>query len=150
MKYCNTDCKPLPTYTKKQIFELELEYNRKLKASGFQDIEKWSTSKRKVKRLQFIRGHTRWFIYKTKRKFLELKNESFNYYRVLGLFANHAPTDPILEQYREIIKEYAMSGCLSKAVRKINPTINRKSVCTYINTNLKKMILFVNKEFGND
>jgi len=134
--------------TKKEELELRCIWNKKLKESGFQDIEKWDGfSTRKKKQLHFIRSHIRWSDFKTKKNFHQTSEETFNYFRVLGLFAHHGP---VTAKYKEILIEYTMCGSLSKAIRTIDPNIKHSATLEYIHRNFKKMLKFVNEELDDE
>lgn len=134
--------------TKQEELALRAYWNRKLKESGFQDIEKWDSfiSKRKQK-VQFIRSHIRWDRYKTKQKFLEQSTDLQSYFRVLGIYAHHGPIKP---KYKEIIIKYSELGFLSKALRALGSKISPIVVQRYLNTNKLKMLHFVNEMDSRD
>ena len=135
-------------YTKREEMILRTVWNKKLKDSGFKDIEMWdSFDKRKTQRIQFIRSHIRWSHYKTKQKFLEQGDNLSNYFRVLGLYAHHGP---IKEKYKEIVILYTELGSIPKSLQALNSNIQQRAIQKYLVTNMPKMLKFVNEEFGND
>ncbi len=137
---------PLPTYTTQQILDLEHEWRLKLKASGFQDVEMWSNKpESKVKKLKFIKGQVRMYWYKTRENFWRDMKDKHNYYRVIGLYAHHAPVTTVDAKYREILKELAVCGNRQHAIDRAAPHIKRSSFIMYLKRNLPKMLAFVNK-----
>ncbi|MCW3101174.1 MAG: hypothetical protein JWL77_6792 [Chthonomonadaceae bacterium] len=166
-----TNSKPVGTYTKKELIALEHEWRLKLKASGFSDIEMWDNSPRKhVKKLKFIKGHIRKHRYdkytshitenvagigrisndkyKEMRKFWKgyklNAQDTYEYYRIIGLFSHHAPKTVLPEKYRKLLQYYATCGVCSEAIRKAAPTIKASAIEMYLKRNFKKMIEFVN------
>jgi hypothetical protein len=170
-----TDSKPIGTYTKKQLIELEHKWRLKLKKSGFEDIEMWDNKPlRKTKRLQFIKGHIRRHRYNMYRhhipktldsglkKTSELKDrnydemafwrgyqqnadETFEYYRILGLYAHHCPKGEMPEKYRKLLQVYASCGYRNEAIRKVAPKVKPSAIEMYLMRNFHKMIEFVDK-----
>ena len=128
--------------TKKEEFALRMQWNRKLKESGFQDIEKWDSFKVKNKqKIQFIRSHIRWSDFGTKEKFLRVGDDTSSYFRVLGLYAHHGP---IKDKYRELFLLYCDNGNLKKSIRDLKLDVTVQAVHMYITRNMPKMVKYVN------
>ena len=125
----------------RELMSLKMEWNRKLKDSGFQDIEMWDSFKIRNS-IKFIRSHIRWDMYKTKENFLNSKEEYSNYFRVLGIYAHHGPM-PL--KYKDIIIEYGNTGSIPQAIKNIKSTVAPTAVYNYLQRNLNKMITFVNE-----
>lgn len=153
MVYMNnqfTDAKPVGTYTKKELIDLEHKYRLLLKKDGFEDIEMWDNKpKQKRKRIKFIKGHIRWSHYINNGTSFAKKFEmNEQYFNIIGLYANHSSDVP--EKYRAALIEYAITGNLVKAVQNVDNGTNYKSIHSYIHKNLPTMIEFVNDEFKYD
>lgn len=132
----------MTTMTRKEFAALQREWNQKLKAAGFEDIEKWdSVAVKSKQQIQFIKGHIRWSVYKTKANYLTQASDKFEYYRVLGLFGHHGPCKP---RYKEILIEAAVTGCITQAIKNIDSKVNLYVVLRYINKNFPIMLEFVN------
>lgn len=167
-----TDAKPVGMYTKKELIKLEHEWRLKLKANGFSDIEMWDNKPRvKKKRVKFIKGHIRMRRYEKYKghvttelcahsydksrvtseilkfwKGFELNaQDTFNYFRVIGLYAHHAPYQVHLEKYRELLKYYALHGVRTESIEAIIPGVKTSAVDMYMFRNFPKMLEFVNK-----
>jgi hypothetical protein len=165
------DAKPVGNYTRKELIDLEHTWRLKLKQSGFSDIEKWDNKpNNKLKTIKFIKGHIRkssynnlrYLVPSTKKvditetkdkefdetlfwKGFELKaSETYEYFRILGLFAEHSPTNIKFEKYREILYVYAQCGNRSKAIQQVDPTIKDSAIEMYLLRNFKHMLKFVN------
>lgn len=146
--YNDRDCQPLPKkYTNKELEQLEYIWDKKLKKDGFQDIEQWiSTTKVKRKRqcrIKFIRGHIRWFTFKNKEKFLAATAEISDFFRVVGLFAHHAPETLLPTKYRKILQGYAVVGSVSLATKQAKSKVPCASTYAYISRSLPTITSFV-------
>lgn len=146
-KYSGTNVKPSPVTSKSELIALEHQWRLQLKSSGFSDIEMWDNKpRRKVKRVKFIKGHIRLKRYKGYANFKVKWSETADFYRVIGLYAHHAPLlRPKYEQYRELLKDYAESGYIIRSIRKVNPRIKSKAVEMYLVRHFHEMLAFVNK-----
>jgi hypothetical protein len=145
MSYNFTECKPLDKkYSKKELIKLEHEWRLKLKKSGFQDVEMWDNKPRiRKKRVIFIKGHIRWGDYKTVRRFVQVYQDTEGYFSSLATYANHCPT--VLEKYRAIIQEFAVTGKLKEAIQNHNPEVSPLNVWRYMYTHNRKILDFATK-----
>lgn len=150
-KYNFTDCQPIGEYSKEDINYLEQTYRIKLKKSGFNDIEKWTNIfKRDDTQIKFIKGHIRWSFFKTKEQFIMTQDDAGNYFRLLGLFAYHAPESLLPEKYRAILQSYAQIGSMPQAIKENNSTLVRSTVHGYLERNHKKIMNFLREEFKDE
>lgn len=164
-----TNSKPVGTYTKREILELEHKWRIKLKKSGFQDIEMWDNKPRKrIKKIKFIKGHIRRSSYNYYRFHAEKgprdsqlirakeydemyfwrgfsikAQETSEYFRIIGLYAHHAPKNDMPEKYRKLLQVYATCGYRNEAIRKVAPKVKPSAIEMYLNRNFKRMIEFV-------
>lgn len=129
------------TLSKQEFIALDHEWRLKLKESGFKDIEFWDNSKSK-KRVRFIRGHVRWFSYKTKAFYLMKSRDTECYFRVIGVYINHCKTVP--DKYKKILEHYVECGLVGQAIKKSGLEIPVQTVWSYIVRNFAKMLTFVN------
>lgn len=138
------DSKPLPRkYTRKELNSLKHEYRLKLKESGFEDIEGWSNDESNQR---IIKGHIRWDWYKTVANFQADCKDKTDYFHILSLYSFHCTTIP--DKYKRILQEYAQVGAIEKAIKNLKSTEKADNVRNYIKNNIKKMIEFVEQEFG--
>lgn len=137
--------KPIPKLSKKEIITLEEEWRLKLKVSGFNDVESTDyRTKNKFKRLCFIKGRIRFGKYGGLEAFKRRRSEVFEYYRIIGLYAHHSPPgSPRLEKYRELLKELALTGSPSKAIRNLNSTVKYITLWNFVNDLFPQMLEFV-------
>lgn len=147
------DAKPVGVLSAKELIALEHKYRLLLKKSGFQDVEMWDNKpNQKVKKIKFIKGHIRFkpeVNPKSKEKWFFFKSlEIGRYFHVIGLYAHHCTCIP--DKYREILKDYSLTGNLALSIRNTKSNQHHESVLYYIKTNLSKMIDFVNKEFKDE
>lgn len=146
-----TDAKPVGHYTPAQLIALEHKWRLKLKDSGFSDVEMWDNKPRhRVKRVKFIKGHIRLQRHKTLKRFVEVAQEGFEYFRVIGLFAHHAPAGMLLEKYRLLLQDYATTGYRLRSIRDVAPEIKPSAIEMYLLDNFPKMLKFVREMDQND
>lgn len=166
------DTKPIGVYTKKEIIKLEHEWRLKLKSSGFSDIEMWDNKPKETsKRIKFIKGHIRKCTYQKYSEHVTLMDngqkiyqsaglnaevvkfwkgyklhgtETFEYYRLIGLFAHHAPSELLPVKYKKLLQSYAAQGTYSEAIRTVAPKIKSSAVEMFVRRNIQKIITFVN------
>lgn len=146
--YNFNDCKPVGSYTKKELIDLNHKYRLLLKKSGFEDIEKWDNNPhQKSKRLKFhkITVRYRGLSYKA---FEHKTNIRTQYFRAIGLYANHCSTVPT--KYRAILQDYAITGNLAESVRNVNSGIKFGTVGDYLRYNMKNILKFVREEFSDE
>lgn len=112
--------------------DLQREWNQKLKASGFQDIEKWGSDK-------IIKGHIRWSHYKTPNNFKSKAQFIAEYFRIIGLYANQCPTAS--KKYIKVLQKYVEVGSKPKAIE--GTDIPLGTFKSYLARNFSKMVKFV-------
>lgn len=124
------------TYRSSKFRKLLGEWNKKLKDSGFEDIEGWSVTgtQHKAKLLDDLNRNS-------KRDSSSSKLGKMEKFRIIGIFANNYPNLPT--NLREALHQYSNSCTLSKAVKNVNPPLNYNTVKSYINKKLPMMIEFV-------
>lgn len=161
------DSKPVGRLTKKEVVELEHKWRLKLKRAGFDDIEMWDNKpRRSQKRVNFIKGHIRRHRYNVYRHhvgkpltrayehpefdevyfwrgFQQNAQETFEYYRVIGLYSYHAPKNDLPEKYRKLLQVYATCGYRNEAIRKVAPDIKPSAIEMYLVRNFNRMLEFV-------
>ncbi len=123
-----------------ELMNLEQEWRIKLKQSGFNDIEKWDNRpNRNLKQIKFLDNFD-----KLKQKALNTQTEE--YYRVIGLYAHHAPSERYIDKYREFLKLYAMSAKWEETAQILGYTRESlEAVKKFTYRNLSKMLVFVNQ-----
>jgi len=152
MKLYNfTDCKPIGEYSIHDINLLEQAHRIKLKKSGFEDIEKWQNAyKGNDNQIKFIKGHIRWSRYGSKKNYLMREEDLKSYFRIVGLFAYHAPEAVLPLKYRAILQTYAQCGSLTEAIKANNSTITVGSLYKFLERHHNDILAFVNKEFEDE
>lgn len=135
----------------KSLNELAAEWNKKLKKSGFNDIEVGGISFKKHK-------YQPWFNDTLDRANDKEKNYSANLYKVerfqiIGVYAHNCETlDPL---FAKILQHYANGLSIDAAIKKVGiytyrgqtykPRTLREYVLNFLKDNLSKMIEFYNK-----
>lgn len=166
------DAKPVGKYTRKELIALEHKWRLKLKSAGFVDMEMWDNKPRKkVKRIRFIKGHIRMYRYRQYVEHVTLSTngetlranhmignqqtikfwkgysqygrEAAEYFRIVGIFAHHAPDNLLPSKYRKLLQVYATTGVCREAIRRVAPTIKPSAISKFITTNFPKMLEFV-------
>ena len=120
---------------KKQLKQLQREWNKKLKDSGFRDIERWSTTGN-AHNSAMLDDLNR----NASRDNIVGKEEKF---RVIGIYANNYYE--LSAKMRKILHLYANECNLTEAVKRVDPTINYNTVKSFIHNNFPKMVEFVRK-----
>ena len=127
----------------KEFRDLLNKWNKKLKDSGFKDIEGWSTSGRQ---------HTFGFL-----DSLTRNNERDNNigkaekYRMIGIYAHNYPD--LSDNLREVLSLYSNEVSLSKAVTMVTPKMNYETVRSHLFKRRFKIMDFVrqlDEEANND
>ena len=118
-------------------------WNKKLKDSGFKDIERWSTSGRQ---------HSTGFLDNLDRNGDRdshiNKEERF---RMIGIYAHHYPG--LSDNLREVLHLYANEVPLRKAIDMVKPKLNYETVKSHLYTKHNKIMDFVREldiEDSND
>lgn len=104
-------------------------WNDKLKDDGFKDIED---------------GHfyDTMRYYHHKGNYFQNRKEYSDYYRIIGLYIHH---NEIKEKYKEILECYVECGSIPLAIRVCGSKVKAVSVYKYLETNFKKMLIWVNE-----
>lgn len=140
--------------TNKELDNLEYVWNEKLKEAGFENIEMWRMKyERKFETVKFIKGHIRWDDYKNITNFTNIMHNKEEYYRIIGIYAHHGPTFTVMELYRDILKELAMTGNMAKAIRNCGSDVKISALGMFLKRNFQQMSDFVrniDKEQNNE
>ena len=118
----------------KEFKKLQSVWNKKLKDSGFNDIEKWSVNGNQSS-------------YKMLDNFDRNKNRSEKLgkgdrYRIIGIYAyNYKKLDTDMAK---VLQLYANSMTLKEAIAETKSTLKPYQVTDFIRKNMQQMINFVN------
>ena len=112
--------------------DLYQEWKKKLKDSGFVDIE-WGKGRLAggFLRLGNVKGGN----------FFENRAQHEEYFRMLGIYAHHCPTCP--SKYKDIIAAYAMLGSLPKAVKEVGSRGSYVNIYKYLHKHHEEIMAFV-------
>lgn len=142
--YNDTDCKPIGNISKDELIKLEHKYRLLLKKSGYSDIEEWENNHdTKIKVIRFIKGHVRYKGKDATRYWSEAIEKS-EFFRVIGLYANHCKEC----KYVETLKDYAMTGNMCESIRNTKSLRSQQTLSAYVINNFSKMLEFVNNMNG--
>jgi len=114
--------------------QLRLKWNKKLKDSGFVDIENDYNDRLSHGPLKFSN---------VKGDFFQNRSEYQDFFRVIGLYAHNCKT--IEPRHRWVLEEYAECGSIPKAIENSGSNMKSKTMWAYIKRNFPKMLSFVNQ-----
>jgi len=114
--------------------ELEREWYKRLKDSGFRDIENKYNQRLDPGPLRYSNFHGNLF---------ENRLENQSYFRVIGLYIHHCKN--VKERHKKVLERYIESGNIPTAIEEAKVDMKPKTMWTYLTRNFNKMLEFVNK-----